>query len=262
MSLTPGKHLRQIRERLLLKYRDVEEASQFIANRQKNPEFLIGLSRLADIENKGTVPSIYRMYSLAVIYGIDFSELLKSFGISLETIPQDMAELQLQVTRPAGVYAVQGSAVELPNSLFSALDFRRSTFLSRQIQAWGLLPLQFLQTLGVRTNRYALVGTDDWSMYPLIPPGSFVQIDETKRKVVNIGWDNEFSRPIYFLELREGFRFGWCTERAGSLIVQPHPSAPLPAQVFKFPGEIEVVGQVVAVAMRLDRAKPRRKRSS
>jgi transcriptional regulator with XRE-family HTH domain len=262
MSLSPGKQLRQIREHLLLKYRDVEEASQVIANRQRNPEFLIGLSRLADIENKGTVPSIYRMYSLAVIYGTDFSELLNVFGVSLESLPQDMAGLQLPFTRPAHVYATRNSAVELPHCLATTIDFRRSSFLSRQIQAWGSVPLQFLQTLNVNTNRYALVGTDDWSMYPLIPPGSFVQVDETKRKVVNSGWDNEFSRPIYFLELREGYRFGWCTERGGTLIVQPHPSAPLPAQVFKFPGEIEVVGQVVAVAMRLDRAKPRRKRSS
>ena len=42
------------RERLNLRYRDVEEASHRIADRHKNDEFSIALSRLADIENKGT----------------------------------------------------------------------------------------------------------------------------------------------------------------------------------------------------------------
>jgi transcriptional regulator with XRE-family HTH domain len=262
MIINPGKNLRHIRERLLLKYRDVEEASQVIGTRHKNPEFLIGLSRLADIENKGTVPSIYRMYSLAAIYGLDFSELLATYGVSLEHAPRDIAELQLQVTRPVSLYAPKQAVVEMPQNFLTGVDFRRTSFLSRQIQAWGLVPLQFLETLVLHQHRYALVGTEDWSMYPLIPPGAFVQIDETKRKVINSGWDNDFSRPIYFLELREGYRLGWCTERAGTLIVQTHSSAPVPAEVFKYPGEVEVVGQVVAVAMRLDRAKQRRKRSS
>jgi len=32
--------------------------------------------------------------------------------------------------------------------------------------------------------------------------------DESRRKIVNSGWTNEFERPIYFLEHREGFAFG------------------------------------------------------
>ena len=35
-------------------------------------------------------------------------------------------------------------------------------------------------------------------------------IDETQRKVVNSGWANEFDRPIYFLEHRQGYACGWC----------------------------------------------------
>lgn len=262
MNISPGKNLRNIRERLQLKYRDVEEASQQIATRHKNPEFLIGLSRLADIENKGTVPSIYRLYSLAVIYGIDHSELLSMYGVSLDLTSRDMAELQLEVTRSVQVYAPRNSNVSLPQNVLAGIDLRKTGFISRQIQSWGVLPLHFLQTFELQHYRYAIVGSEDWSMYPLIPPGSFVQIDETKRKVANTGWDNDFSRPIYFLEMRDGYRFGWCSERGGTLIVQPHSSAPVVAEVFRFPGEVEVLGQVVAVAMRLDRVKQRRKRSS
>ena len=55
-----GQKLKRIRERLRLKYRDVEEASLRIAAAHQNDEFVVALSRLADIENKGTMPSMYR----------------------------------------------------------------------------------------------------------------------------------------------------------------------------------------------------------
>jgi len=262
MILQPGRNLRQVRERLSLKYRDVEEASQRIATRHKNSEFAIGLSRLADIENKGTVPSVYRLFSLAVIYGLDYSALLAIYGISLDHIAADIADIQLHVTRSIDVAVPKDRSIPIPAHLPALSEPRHTTFLSHQLQEWGRVPIQFLETLDLAHYRYAIVGTDDWSMYPLIPPGAFVQIDETKKRIANSGWDNDFSRPIYFLLLHDGYRFGWCTERGGALIVQPHSSAPVAAEVFRFPGEAEVLGQVVGVAMRLDRVKPRRKRSS
>ncbi len=220
---------------------------------------------MADIENKGTVPSIFRMYSLATIYGLNFTELLDMYGVSLSRMAADEADLQLQVTKPVSLDSPkedsQGTA-EAPLQLLATLDSRKTAILNRQMQTWGRLPFQLLEAAQTPHHRYAIVGTDDWSMYPLIPPGAFVQVDQNKRRVASGGWESYSTRPIYFLELREGYRFGWCTETPGSLIVQPHPSSSVPAEAFKFPGEIEVLGQVIAVAMRLDLAKQRRKRSS
>src|ERR671936_810797 len=84
-----GQKLRKTRERLRLRYRDVERASQRISNDRGNHEFLIGLSRLADIENKGTVPSIYRLYSLCAIYRLDIGEVLEWYGVDLGSIGED-----------------------------------------------------------------------------------------------------------------------------------------------------------------------------
>src|SRR5438132_45091 len=63
-----GQNLRALRESLGLKMRDVEGASARIARKHQNEEFAIPPSRLSDIETKGVVPSIYRVYALAVIY--------------------------------------------------------------------------------------------------------------------------------------------------------------------------------------------------
>src|SRR5438045_2995178 len=51
-----GQKLKRVRERLGLRFRDVEEASARIAARRNNDEFIVALSRLADIENKGRSP--------------------------------------------------------------------------------------------------------------------------------------------------------------------------------------------------------------
>jgi hypothetical protein len=98
-------------------------------------------------------------------------------------------------------------------------------------------------------------------MYPLIPPGSLVMIDESRRKVVNSGWTNEFERPIYFVEHRDGFACAWCTLNETQLVLQPHPASRCSAQVFLYPDQIDVLGQITGIAMRLDSGKRRRGRS-
>jgi len=75
-----GQSLRSLRERLGLTMRDVETASTAIADRHKSDEFSIPPSRLSDIETKGVVPSIYRLYSLSVIYRRDAREILALYG--------------------------------------------------------------------------------------------------------------------------------------------------------------------------------------
>ena len=78
-----GEKLKRVRDRLGLTIRDVEEASRKIASRHHNDEFVIGLSRLSEIENKGTVPTIYRLYSLCSIYRLDLLEVLEWYGVNV-----------------------------------------------------------------------------------------------------------------------------------------------------------------------------------
>jgi len=254
----PGQQLKRIREKLLLKYRDVAEASQRIARRHDNAEFAIGLSRLADIENKGTLPSIYRLYSLAAIYAIDFNELLAVFSVDVARLPGDSIRLGFAGTRQANFDPAGGTLVEGPFNLDASFDLTATTYVSRHIHRWGKLPILLLQSLDLRKQRYAFIGTEDWSMYPMIRPGSFVQIDETKRQIKRDQQVHEYEKPIYFLEDRHGFRCGWCSLRAGRLIVQPHAASGFSPEVYEYPSEVDVLGQVVAVAMRLDLEKRRR----
>src|SRR6516162_4613000 len=97
MDGTGGK-LRRVRERLKLTYRDVERASRDIAARRGNSDFQISLSRLADIENRRSVPSIFRLYTLAAIYHLDLHEVMRWYGVPVEELAADALRVKLAET--------------------------------------------------------------------------------------------------------------------------------------------------------------------
>lgn len=204
---------------------------------------------------------MYRLYSLCAIYRLEFGTVLQWYGIALADLAAESAGLSLEQTHVVPFEIPDTAEIDFPAEFEHESDLRQTSYLARHMHRWGKLPLALLSALDLRRHRYAFVGTDDWSMYPVIWPGSFLQIDETKRRVAKEGWAHEHERPIYFIEHRNGFRCGWCAERNGQLIVIPHASSQVAPDIFRFPGEADVIGQVVAVAMRLDLAKQRHTRS-
>jgi len=248
--LHPGKKLRQLREQLGLTVRDVEASSSCLANKRGNRAYSIPLSRLSDIENKQVVPSIYRMYSFAVIYRRDIREIFGWYGIDFNDLASDLASASVPKTHPIHT-ASYASMARVPIVDEKAFDFSRNCILGRIIHDWGIIPLEFLAKFADVNFSYAYIGTEDRTMYPILPPGTFVQIDETKDKIVAATWRSEYERPIYFIETREGFRCGWCRLQGTQLMLQPHPLSPEPARIYRYPQEADVVGQVVGVAMKL-----------
>jgi hypothetical protein len=256
-----GQKLRRARERLNLRFRDVELASQQIAKRHDSPEFVVLISRLADIENHGTLPTIYRLYSLCCIYRLKLTEVLDWYGIGTEQMATDVGMIPLEKTHGVGIDEDGGSEVTIPISMNPGVDLSKTTFVSEVIQRWGKLPLALVGGIDVKRFRYGFVGTEDWSMHPAIPAGSLLVIDDTKRKIQTSGWRHQTDRPVYFLEHRDGFYCRWCSLKDGMLSLIPDPSSDAPILSFRYPDEIEVIGQIVGLAMTLDPEKQRRIRS-
>jgi len=248
--LSAGRKLRELREQIGLTLRDVEVASITLADTRGIEEFVINPSRLSDIETKGVVPSIYRLYVLSVIYRADYAELLKLYGVDLGATVSDYAVCRPGKTHILEVMNGRGST-NVPVKLDPGFDFRRSTDMGRMIENWGVVPLQYLQDLQKNKYTYAYVGTEDLTMYPLILPGSFLQIDESRTRVEDSKWRSEFERPIYLIETRDGHVCCWCSVKRGEIVLQSHPLSPVPPRILKHPQEAEVLGQVVGVAMRL-----------
>lgn len=256
-----GQKLRRTRERLNLRVRDVEQASLKISAKHANDEFTVLINRLSEIENRGLVPGIHKLYSLCAIYRLRLEEVLEWYGVPLASMATDALFAEIQTTHAVGFDRnLQGEPL-LPLQLDPGLDVRRTSYITRMIQRWGKVSLLFLNALELKDRRYGFIGTEDWFMYPLLQPGSFVEIDDTNRKIAMSGWTNEMERPIYFLEHRKGYACAWCSLNGDQLILVPHPASRCTPEVYVYPREIDVIGRVIGVAMRLDQGHRRRARS-
>lgn len=221
-----------------------------ICARHKNEDFAIPLSRLSDIEKKGVVPSIFRLYSLSVIYRRDFRELLSWFGIDVNETAADLHLAEPPRSHLSGALE-NTTMVQVPLALDPGFEANKTMNLGRMIQQWGLVPLSYLSQLLPDNYTYGYIGLQDFTMYPLLLPGSFLQIDEKRSELVQGVWRSEYERPIYFVETRDGFVCCWCSMADGQLVLQPHPLSPVAPRTVRHPQEAEILGQVVGVAMRL-----------
>ena len=108
-SMHPGKNLKELRARLGITVREVEEESQKIAEAQGNPEFFVSNNWLTRLENTDAVPSIHKLFSLSAVYRVRVSDLLPMFGINqsllekyqIETPPQHTHLINLEETDAA-----------------------------------------------------------------------------------------------------------------------------------------------------------------
>src|ERR1017187_8011309 len=98
-QMRAGDQLRELRNRLGVTTREVEEFSRTIAEDQQNEEFYISNAWLTQLENKSSIPSIYKLYSLSVIYRTKFNDLLTVFGIDLSATSRYQLALPLQNTQ-------------------------------------------------------------------------------------------------------------------------------------------------------------------
>lgn len=252
VSMRAGEQLRELRNRLGITTREVEEFSRAIAEDRNNEEFYISNAWLTQLENKNSIPSIYKLYSLSVIYRTRFSDLLKVFGIDLNDTSRYQLALPLENTHLVTFEESEPTkAVTFPVQFDKGFSLEATSLISRMVEVWGEVPVALLQRLDVRHCQYGYVGTDDFSMYPLLRPGSFVQIENSPTRLQASQWRAEFDRPIYFIELRDGYACSWCEMRGSRLTLIPHPLSGCTIRQFAYPSEAEVIGQVTGVAMRL-----------
>lgn len=249
--MNAGEQLRALRERLGLSLRMVESATARLADRHANSDFMISLSRLSDIETKGIIPNLYRIYSLSIVYHVDFYEVLRIFGLDLGHVAADLDLAAIPKTHTTTALDNQQEA-EVPLRMDPGFNDAATTAIVRMIQEWGTTPMSVLKQFADRKFTYGFIGREDFTMAPLIPPGAFVQVDERRRKIEEGPWDSEYARPIYFVETREGFTCCWCEISGSILTLKAHPLSPVKTRMLKLGSEAEVIGQVVGMAMRLD----------
>src|SRR3954471_9567569 len=250
--LASGQHLRSIRESLGFRLKDVQDACDRIAELMNNPEFTMPTSTLSDIETKGIVPSLYRAVALSMVYRQSMEDMLRLFGIDLDQLSKIDSPRPYKTSLVSKVPMRETTAVPLVDPGF---DIRHTAEISRFIQRWGTLPVAMLEKFRDSEFLYGYIGLDDHMMYPLLLPGTFVQIDAEHTAIPPGPWSSEHERPIFFLETREGNLCAWCSQSGpGMLTVQGHPLSNVSPRQLRMDRDVNVIGTVVGLAMRLDAA--------
>ena len=240
--MEPGKWIRALREERLIKPSDVERITRAVADAKRNSDFYVPHSTLADIE-AGSIPSIHKLFALAMSLKVPLNELLLPFGIDAKEMADYEAESGDDVSLS------QSLATSEPPFRFS-LNFDRNfntqeTMLLRlQPQDTANLPSILQSQIDPVRYRYAVIGSNDQSMADLLPSRSVVQIDTSQNRIQVFAWRSMRDRPIYLVWHTEGHTCCWCQVDGRDLTLVPHPLSPKPIRRFKMPREATVVGRV------------------
>src|SRR6185369_16397298 len=211
-----GQKLKSLRNRRNITVREVEQASSRIADFKGDKRFRISNGWLAQLEKGDSEPSMWKLFSLSVIYRASLPDLLLLYNIDVNE-----KEKYETVADP---------------------------FLTQLISQNGLsTTLNSGQAVDDCANHivYGHLGLAEFTMYPMIRPGALLKVDISQNKVVMNTWRNEYERPVYFIELRGAYACGWCELQGNQLLIIPHPSSPASVRRLTYPREAEIVGRVV-----------------
>jgi transcriptional regulator with XRE-family HTH domain len=251
VPIRAGERLKQLRSQMGLTTREVADLSRKIAAGEANEEYAVSHARLIQIENDESTPSIYKLFTLSAIYGLSFTDLV-SFYLDFGHLAGYRLNVPVACTREVAFDSHDDNrTVQFPVRFDPGFQVEKTGLLSRLVEVWGEIPVAMLEAVNIRKQRYGFIGLEDFTMYPLLRPGSFVQIDDQQKPQAHIPYRSEHERPIWFLELRTGYICSWCELMRDRIISIPHPLSPARTQEFAYPNEAEIVGRVTAVAARL-----------
>jgi transcriptional regulator with XRE-family HTH domain len=254
-----GQKLKCLRLRSGLSTRRVSDLSKTIASQQGSSDFQISHARLAQVENDESILSIHKLFTLSAIYGVPISELLSAY-VELSTLPSLHHAVSFEKTGCWDkdlVVEPTDAAVALPTRLTSQQAVRETNLIVQMVTEWAHVPGAALTRLNsTRKLRYGWIGLNDLTMYPLLRPGTTVQIDESQKEIRSSSYRTEYDRPLYFVETRTGYLCSWCEIADSHLISIPHTLSPCRVRQFAFPAEAEIIGRVTGASVNLQLSDP------
>ena len=237
-----GQIIKKLREERFLKSSDIERLSRAIADARKNTQYNIAHASLSEIE-AGSVPGIFKIESLAIIFKIPLVQMLMVFGIDpheTEQLASRAAPRQTEL-EPTGL---------VETGLLFRLNFdnrvnpKETSLLPEKPEEWGLVPAALAKRLHPERFIYAVVGLDDDSMGEIIPPGTLVEIDREQNVIQEFSWKTLRERPIFLVWHDDGYSCGWCQQDRNELLISPHPASRRPILRLKA-REATIIGRIV-----------------
>lgn len=118
--------------------------------------------------------------------------------------------------------------------------------MHRILSSWSNIPVLLMLDVDWDRGPLVLIGLSDRMMWPLLPPGSLLQLDAKVKAVANGPW-SEFDRPIYLIEYRNKFYCCHAQRRGETLRLISHAESPAPPSISLPSKEARVRGQLTPI---------------
>lgn len=237
-----GQVIRKLREERFLKLSDIERQSRSIGDSKGNDQYYIAHATLLEIE-AGSVPGIYKIDSLAIIFRIPLLQMLMVFGVDARETEQLTVGTAPRETTLEPTDLIERD-VSFRLNFDNRVDPSDTNLLPGRPEEWGIVPAALARRLQPRRFTYAVVGLDDDSMGDIIPPGSLIEVDREQNAIPEFFWRTLRERPIFLVWHDDGYSCGWCQQHRNELLLVPHPASSRPILRLKS-REASVIGRVV-----------------
>ena len=118
--------------------------------------------------------------------------------------------------------------------------------LHRLLTIWSETPMLLMLDIDWRRGPLVLVGRADRMMWPLLPAGSLLQLDQSDRTVDQAQY-GEFERPIYLVEYRGRFHCCHAQRRGDTLRMISHHESPERPSIIVPSKEARVRGRLTTI---------------
>jgi hypothetical protein len=114
------------------------------------------------------------------------------------------------------------------------------------LATWSHVPFLLMQEIDWERGPLVVIGFEDLMMWPLLPPGTLLQLDTKKRKVVDGSW-TEFERPVYLIEYQGKFQCCHLQRKGDMILLISHADSPR-HEIAKLPRkDVRVRGQLTPI---------------
>src|SRR5262249_649578 len=191
---------KKLQAETVLSLAEIERLSRSIAEQKGSPDYCISPDTWGEIE-RGTAPSIYKLFSLAVCLNVPYERVMQAFGVDpfeanagVEPERSELVRINLREL---------GFSFEL--NLDRHFDLGQTHLLDAESEAWHHLPAPLQERLNPSRYQYGLIGSDDNSMGEMIPAGSLVEIDRRQTSLERSAWKTLQERPVYVIRHAQGY---------------------------------------------------------
>jgi len=240
-----GKHIRRVRLRSGLSFRQASEHTRIIAKELGDLRYYCAPASLSDYETRKLPPRhIHKLISICSVYGARVSDLLDAAGIKSH-------RASTSAMSPRFRYI----AADLTN------DHAPASTLFRELQRrFGEIPFFLRQSLGslfglrhISVRDVFWAGGAPGSVHPCLARALFLILDRKRKSPRPELSCPNWAQPVYVVHRRGGGYFcGFCTLEKNTLILRSCFEGTPEILRLRNRVDAEVVGKVIGIVRRLD----------